>query len=32
MNAVVHSLLVGAGFLVLMLGLLATLTLNKPVE
>jgi hypothetical protein len=32
MNAVVHSLLVGAGLLVLMLGLLATLTLNKPAE
>jgi hypothetical protein len=29
MNAVVHSLLVGAGLLVLMLGLLATLTINK---
>ena len=32
MNTVVHSLLVGAGLLVLMLGLLATLTLNKPAE
>ena len=32
MNAVAHSLLVGAGLLVLMLGLLATLTLNKPAE
>ena len=29
MNAVVHSLLVGAGLLFLMLGLLATLTINK---
>ena len=29
MNAVVHSLLVGAGLLILMLGLLATLTINK---
>ena len=29
MNAIVHSLLVGAGCLVLMLGLLATLTINK---
>jgi hypothetical protein len=29
MNAVIHSLLVGAGLLVLMLGLLATLTINK---
>ena len=29
MNAIVHSLLVGAGLLVLMLGLLATLTINK---
>ena len=29
MNAVIHSLLVGAGLLVLMLGLLATLTVNK---
>ncbi len=32
MNAVVHSLLVGAGLLVLMLGLLATLTISKPKE
>jgi len=32
MNNLVHSLLVGAGLLVLMLGLLATLTLNKPAE
>ncbi len=29
MNAIVHSLLVGAGLLVLMLGLLSTLTINK---
>ena len=32
MNNVVHSLLVGAGLLVLMLGLLATLTISKPKE
>jgi len=32
MNAVVHSLLVGAGLLVLMLGLLSTLTISKPKE
>ncbi len=32
MNAIVHSLLVGAGLLVLMLGLLATLTISKPKE
>ena len=32
MNTTVYTLLVGAGFLVLMLGLLATLTLNKPAE
>ena len=29
MNAVVHSLLVGAGCLVLAVGLLSTLTINK---
>jgi hypothetical protein len=32
MNTTVYTLLVGAGLLVLMLGLLATLTLNKPAE
>ena len=32
MNAVVHSLLVGAGLLILMFGLLATLTISKPKE
>jgi len=32
MNAVVHSLLVGASLLVLMLGLLSTLTISKPKE
>jgi hypothetical protein len=29
MNAIVHSLLVGAGCLVLAVGLLSTLTINK---
>ncbi len=29
MNAVVHSILVGAGCLVLAVGLLSTLTINK---
>ncbi len=32
MNTTIHTLLVGAGLLVLMLGLLSTLTLNKPAE
>jgi hypothetical protein len=29
MNTTIHTLLVGAGLLVLMLGLLSTLTINK---
>ncbi len=32
MNSVVYSLLVGAGCLILAVGLLSTLTLNKPAE
>lgn len=32
MNTVIHTLLVLLGMVALMLGLLATLTLNKPAE
>lgn len=32
MNTVIHTLLVLLGMVALMLGLLATLTLNKPTE